>query len=55
VEVTRYQDKFQLFLVAALLLLAGESLLSERPRQAGRQAARGAAPRAERPQDRRVA
>jgi hypothetical protein len=59
VEITRYQEKFQLFLLAALLLLAAESLLSERPRQAGRQAgrqaARGAAPRAERPRDRRVA
>ncbi len=33
VEITRYQEKFQLFLLAALLLLAAESLLSERPRR----------------------
>jgi Ca-activated chloride channel family protein len=31
VEITRYQEKFQIFLLAALLLLAAESLLSERP------------------------
>jgi Ca-activated chloride channel family protein len=59
VEVTRYQEKFQIFLLAALLLLAAGSLLSERPRQAGgqtrRQAARGAAPKAGRPRERSVA
>jgi Ca-activated chloride channel family protein len=33
VQITRYQEKFQLFLLAALLLLAAESLLSERPRR----------------------
>ena len=33
VEITRYQEKFQIFLLAALLLLAAESLLSERPRR----------------------
>ncbi len=45
VEITRYQEKFQIFLLAALLLLAAESLLSERPRRAGarRSAARQAA------------
>jgi Ca-activated chloride channel family protein len=31
VEITRYQEKFQVFLLAALLLLAAESLLPERP------------------------
>jgi hypothetical protein len=59
VEVTRYQEKFQIFLLAALLLLAAGSLLSERPRQTGRQtrrqAARGAAPKAGRPRERSVA
>ena len=33
VEITRYQEKFQIFLAAALLLLAVESLLSERSRR----------------------
>jgi Ca-activated chloride channel family protein len=37
VEITRYQEKFQLFLLAALLLLAAESLLPERPRRAAGQ------------------
>jgi len=44
VEITRYQEKFQIFLLAALLLLAAESLLSERPRQAAARPSRADAP-----------
>jgi Ca-activated chloride channel family protein len=53
VEVTRYQEKFQIFLLAALLLLAAESLLSERPRRAAGQPA--ASQKIERPRRRRAA
>jgi Ca-activated chloride channel family protein len=54
VEITRYQEKFQVFRLAALLLLAAESLLPERPRRAAGQP-NTQAQDAGRPRRRRVA